>query len=109
MMKAWLTPPWRRSIFAIIFGVAGPALTGLAVWLIWNVLNAPWPDRLAEQRLSIIGISLYATLGLLGLVLTGLAMTVALRSVSASFAGAEAKIDGGNHDDGPEKPEDSAA
>lgn len=104
-MRTWLTPPWRRSIFAIIFGVAGPALTVLAVWLIWNVLNAPWPASLAAARLNIIGIALYATLGLLGLVLTGLAMTVALRSVSARFAGAEATIAGGNHDDGPERPE----
>lgn len=103
MIPRWQTPSWRRSIFAIVYAIAGPALTGLAVWLIWNVLNAPWPANLAEQRLTIIGVTLYITLGLLGLVLTGLGMTVALRQVSAKFAGAEATVTGGNHEDGPEQ------
>lgn len=59
MTPRWQTPPWRRSIFAIVYAIAGPALTGLAVWLVWNVLNAPWPDSLAEQRLTIIGAALW--------------------------------------------------
>lgn len=105
MTRLWLTPAWRRSVFAIIYAIAGPALTVLAVWLVWHVLNAYWPESLAEQRLNIIGTTIYLVLSLLGLVLTGLGMTVALRQVSAKFAGAEAIIAGGNHDDGPEKPE----
>jgi uncharacterized membrane protein len=102
----WQRPPWRRTIFAIVYAFAGPALTILAIWLIWNVLHAPWPISLAEQRLTIIGVTLYITQGLLGLVLTGIGMTVALRSVSAKFAGLEAGITGGNHEDGPEQEND---
>jgi ABC-type multidrug transport system fused ATPase/permease subunit len=109
MKAVWLTPPWRRTVLALVFAAAGAVLTGFAFWLAWNVLNAPWPTSLAAARLNIIGVSLYAVLGLLGLVLTGLAMTVALRSVSAKFAGIEAGITGGNHDDGPEQPESEEA
>lgn len=101
-----LHPNWRRTVLALVFAGAGVALTGLAVWLAWNVLNAPWPDSLAAARLRIIGVSLYGTLGLLGLVLTGLAMNVALRQVSASFMGADFSASGGGasdcaHGEGP--------
>lgn len=75
-------------------------LTSLAIWLAWNVLNAPWPDALAAARLRIIGVSLYAVLALLGLVLTGLAMTVALRQVSARFMGADFSASGSGDADG---------
>ncbi|WP_439532865.1 hypothetical protein [Polymorphobacter sp.] len=94
-----LDPNWRRTILALVFAGAGLALTLLAVWLAWNVLHAAWPDSLAAARLRIIGMSLYATLGLLGLVLTGLAMNVALRQVSASFMGADFSASGGGADE----------
>jgi hypothetical protein len=93
-----LDPNWRRTVLALVFAGAGVALTMLAVWLAWNVLNAPWPAGLAAARLRIIGVSLYATLGLMGLVLTGLAMNVALRQVSARFMGADFSASGGGSD-----------
>lgn len=93
-------PNWRRTVLALVFAGSGAALTLLAVWLAWNVLNAPWPDVLAAARLRIIGVSLYAVLALLGLVVTGLAMTVALRQVSARFMGADFSASG-NGDGGP--------
>jgi hypothetical protein len=96
-MSLWLSPGWRRSVLALVFGASGTVLTAVSVWLAWNVLNAPWPQALAASRLNIIGIALYATLGLLGLVLTGLAMTVALRQVSARFMGADFSASGGDH------------
>lgn len=84
-----LDPNWRRTVLALVFAGAGLALTAVSVWLVWNVLNAPWPTALAAARLRIVGGALYAVLGLLGLVLTGLSMTVALRQVSARFMGAD--------------------
>jgi ABC-type multidrug transport system fused ATPase/permease subunit len=102
--RDWLSPDWRRSVLALVFAGAGGILTGLSVWLAWNVLNAPWPQTLAAARLNIIGMALYATLGLLGLVLTGLAMTVALRQVSARFMGADFSASGGDHNGGAEVP-----
>jgi hypothetical protein len=97
MMPLWFSPHWRRSVLAVAFGTAGGVLTAMSVWLAWNVLNAPWPQALAGARLNIIGVALYASLGLLGLVLTGLAMTVALRQVSARFMGADFSASGGDH------------
>ena len=99
-MPRWFSPHWRRSVLAVVFGAAGGVLTGMAVWLAWNVLYAPWPQTLAGARLNIIGVALYASLGLLGLVLTGLAMTVALRQVSARFMGADFSASGGDHGEG---------
>ena len=96
-MPVWVSPHWRRSVLALVFAAAGGVLTAVSVWLAWNVLNAPWPQTLAGARLNIIGVALYATLGLLGLVLTGLAMTVALRQVSARFMGADFSASGGDH------------
>lgn len=95
-----LDPNWRRTVLALVFAASGPALTIIAVWLAWNVINAPWPASLAGQRLTIIGVSLYATLGLIGLVLTGLSMTVALRQVSGKFMGGEFSASGGDSGDG---------
>jgi hypothetical protein len=65
------------------------------------VLNAAWPAALAASRLRIIGGALYATLALLGLVLTGLSMTVALRQVSARFMGVDFSAAGGEGDKQP--------
>jgi hypothetical protein len=96
-MPVWILPNWRRSVLALTFAAAGAVLTLLSVWLAWNVLHAPWPQALAGARLNIIGVALYAVLFLLGLVLTGLAMTVALRQVSARFMGADFSASGGDH------------
>ncbi len=90
-----LDPQWRRTVLALVFAGAGIALTGLAAWLVWQVLERPWPANLAAARLHIIGVALYGTLFLLGLVLTGLSMTVALRQVSARFMGADFSASGG--------------
>lgn len=92
----WLQPNWRRSLLALVFAGAGLALTALAVWLAFSVLQPSWPAALAPARLRIIGIALYSTLALIGLVLTGLAMTVALRQVSARFMGADFSASGGD-------------
>jgi hypothetical protein len=97
MMPIWLSPHWRRSVLALVFAGAGGVLTVLSAWLVWNVLHAPWPSSLAGARLHLIGGALYATLALLALVLTGLAMTVALRQVSARFMGADFSASGGEH------------
>ena len=92
----WLDPQWRRTVLALVFAGAGVALTAVSVWLAWNVLNAPWPASLAAARLRIVGGALYATLGLIGVVLVGLSMTVALRQVSAKFMGADFSASGGD-------------
>ena len=84
-----LDPNWRRTVLALAFAGAGVALTLLSVWLAWCVLDAPWPAALAAARLQIVGHALYAVLGLLGLVLTGLSMSVALRQVSARLLGVD--------------------
>lgn len=94
--RHWSDPNWRRTILALVFAGSGMVLTLVSIWLAWNVLNAPWPLSLAAARLNIIAGSLYATLGLLGLVLTGLSMTVALRQVSARFMGADFSASGGD-------------
>jgi ABC-type multidrug transport system fused ATPase/permease subunit len=96
MMEKWLSPQWRRTVLALVFAASGAVLTLFSVWLTWNVLNASWPASLAGVRLQIIGVALYAVLGLLGLVLTGLSMTVALRQVSARFMGADFSASGGD-------------
>ena len=95
-MSLNLDPQWRRTVLALVFAVSGPALTGVAVWLASNVLDAAWPAGLAAARLRIIGTALYATLALVGLVLTGLSMTVALRQFSARFMGADLSATGGD-------------
>lgn len=92
--RSALDPNWRRTVLALVFAGSGVALTGMAIWLAWNILNAPWPEALAASRLRIIGVALYAVLALLGLILTGLAMTVALRQVSAKFMGADFSASG---------------
>lgn len=97
-MKLPLDPSWRRTVLALVFAGAGVALTGFAAWQVWEVLHGAWPASLAAQRLTIVGTSLYITLGLLGLVLTGLAMTVALRQVSAKFMGVDLSASGGGSD-----------
>ncbi|GGE20504.1 hypothetical protein GCM10011529_28970 [Polymorphobacter glacialis] len=94
--QGWLAPDWRRTVLALVFAGAGIALTLMSVWLAWNVLNAPWPAALAAARLNIVGGALYAVLGLIGVVLTGLSMTVALRQVSARFMGADFSASGGD-------------
>lgn len=94
-------PNWRRAVLALAFAGAGLALTLLSAWLAWHVLNAPWPAALAGARLRIIGGALYAVLGLLGLVLTGLSMTVALRQVSARFMGADFSASASDGDSAP--------
>lgn len=94
-LPLWLRSDWRRTMLALVFAGAGAALTAVAVWLAWNVLNAPWPSSLAAARLHIVGGALYATLGLIALILTGLSMTVALRQVSARFMGADFSASGG--------------
>ncbi len=91
-----LDPDWRRTVLALAFAAAGAVLTLFSAWLAWNVLHAPWPLALAPARLNIIGTALLATLGLLGLVLAGLSMTVALRQVSARFLGGEVSASGGD-------------
>ena len=96
MPAAWRDPQWRRTVLALVFAGAGGVLTAFSAWLAWNVLNAPWPAGLAEARLNIIGAALYAVLGLIALVLTGLSMTVALRQVSARFMGADFSASGGD-------------
>jgi hypothetical protein len=100
MMEKWLSPQWRRTVLALVFAAAGGVLTLFSVWLAWNVLHAAWPVSLAGARLQIIGMALYAVLGLLGLVLTGLSMTVALRQVSARFLGADFSASGGDRGKG---------
>ena len=92
----WVDPQWRRTMLALVFAGAGGVLTLFALWLAWNILNAPWPAALAQARLQVIGVALYAVLGLIGLVLTGLSMTVALRQVSAKFMGADFSASGGD-------------
>lgn len=100
MMRRLLDPNFRRTILAITFAGAGGVLTLMALWLAAQILKGPWPPALAPQRLTIIGTALYAVLALLGLVLTGLSMTVALRQVSARFLGADFSAAGG--DGGPQ-------
>lgn len=100
MPQAWLHPHWRRTVLALAFAAAGGVLTLFSVWLVWNILHAPWPAGLAGARLNIIGAALYAVLGLMGLVLTGLSMTVALRQVSARFMGADFSARGGEAEKG---------
>ena len=95
-MRWFLDPQWRRTILALAFAGAGAILTLLALWLAQQILMGPWPAALAPQRLTIIGTALYAVLALLGLLLTGLSMTVALRQVSARFLGADFAAAGGD-------------
>ncbi len=90
-----LDPNWRRTMLALVFAAAGAALGLMALWLAYHVLADPWPAPLAGRRLAIIGNALYATLALLALVLASLGMTVALRQVSARFAGSELSLSGG--------------
>lgn len=94
-MSGCLDPQWRRTLLAIVFAGAGPALAGLAVALIARIDGDGWPVQVAATRLQILGGALYATLGLLAIVVTGLAMTVALRQVSARFLGADFAASGG--------------
>lgn len=94
-LSMWRDPNWRRTILALVFAGAGIALTLVSVWLAWSILNGPWQTALATARLHIIGFALYATQALIGLVLTGLSMTVALRQVSARFMGADFSASGG--------------
>lgn len=101
--RLWLLPDWRRTVLALVFAGSGLALTGVAVWLVRAVIGGDWPLALAAARLTIVGRALYAVLALLGLVLTGLAMTVALRQVSARFMGADFSASGGHGDDAPDE------
>lgn len=96
MSVPWTHSDWRRTVLALVFAGAGGVLTLFSLWLAWQVLKAPWPSSLAGARLQIIGGSLYAVLGLLALVLTGLSMTVALRQVSARFLGADFSASAGD-------------
>lgn len=88
-------PNWRRTILALAFVGAGMAMTLLAIGLVMAVLADRWPADLARLRLAIIGHALYAALTLIGLVLVGLGMSVALRQVSARFLGADFTASGG--------------
>lgn len=90
-----LDPHWRRTVLALAFAASGGGLAIVAVWLAWNVIHAPWPMTLAGERLRIIGTALFASQGLVGLVLTGLSMSVALRQVSARFMGGEVSASSG--------------
>lgn len=89
------TPDWRRAVLAMVFAGAGMALTVLAVWQVWIVWEGPWPREAWQARLNIMGASLYASQALLGIVLIGLSMTVALRQVSGKFMGGEFSATGG--------------
>lgn len=91
-----LDPNWRRTVLALVFAAAGAMLILMALWLVHHVLADSWPPALAGRRLTIVGNALYATLALLALVLASLGMTVALRQVSAKFAGSELSMSGGS-------------
>lgn len=91
-------PNWRRAVLALVFAGAGVALTLFAAAQVWIIWRGDWPAEAWAVRLNFIGGSLYAVLALLGLVLTGLAMTVALRQVSAKFGGGEFSASGGGAD-----------
>ncbi len=93
-----LNPNWRRTVLALAFAGAGIALTAMAIWLASRILSNDWPAYLAADRLSIAGNALMAVLALIGLVLTGLGMTVALRQVSAKFLWADFTASGGADD-----------
>ena len=88
-------PNWRRTVLALAFAASGVPLLTLAIWLAAAVRAAGWPASLAVERLHILGTALYAVLALLALVLTGLSFSVALRQVSARFAGGEISARGG--------------
>ncbi len=92
----FLDPQWRRTVLALIFGAAGPVLCGFAIALVARIDRGDWPTTLAATRLQLLGGALYATLGLLAIVVAGLAMTVALRQVSARFLGADFAASGGD-------------
>ena len=96
-----LDPAWRRTVLALVFAGAGAALTLFAAWQVWIVWRGTWPAAAWGVRLNILGTSLYIVLALLGLVLTGLAMTVALRQVSGKFAGGEFSLSGGGDGSAP--------
>ena len=88
-------PNWRRTVLALAFAASGVPLLMLAIWLAAAVRAAGWPADLAVLRLHILGTALYAVLALLALVLTGLSFSIALRQVSARFAGGEISAQGG--------------
>ena len=93
-----LNPNWRRTVLALAFAGAGIALTAVAIWLAARILDDDWPGTLAASRLNITGNALMVVLALIGLVLTGLGMSVALRQVSAKFLGADFTATGGAED-----------
>ena len=103
-----LDPQFRRTVQALAFTGAGMALLAFAGWQVGIVWQGEWPAAAWAQRLTIIGVSLYIVLGLLGLVLTGLSMTVALRQVSGKFMGGEFSASGGG-DDAGNKLQDAGA
>lgn len=65
-----LAPPARqRAMFAVLMQLAGIAMAGFAVWLVWIVAYGDWPPSLAEKRLSIIGAALLFLLGIVASVI----------------------------------------
>jgi hypothetical protein len=53
--------------------LAGPPLTGLAAWLVYLVRYG-WPTGTEVQRLEILGWALFGVLGLVAIIVVGLAL-----------------------------------
>lgn len=91
---------WRPWLYAVAWLAGGVALTGLSVWLIWLVRYG-WPAGTEETRLGILGVALYMTLTGPLLVMIGLGLRNAIRTLKGSAGVASLEISGHDHDPPP--------
>jgi hypothetical protein len=91
-------PDWRPWIYAVAWLSGGVVLTGLSLWLILLV-RYDWPQGTEEQRLGILGVALYMTLTGPLLVMIGLGLRNAIRTLKGSAGVASLEISGHDHDD----------
>ncbi len=87
-MKKWLpfTHEGRQTLVYLIFAGAGPALTVLTIWAMYEALQRGWQ--------SIFGNLSYVVASCLLIIVTGLAMFVSIRAVKLGKDGFSAE--GGN-------------
>jgi hypothetical protein len=98
-----MKPPsaeWRAWIYGAAWLTGGIALTGLSIWMV-SLIRYDWPRGTELKRLDILGIALYMLLTGPLLVMIGLGLRNAIRTIKGTAAGASLEVSGHETDDAP--------
>ena len=91
---------WRPWLYAVAWLAGGIVLTGLSIWLV-HLVRYDWPAGTEETRLGILGVALYMTLTGPLLVMIGLGLRNAIRTLKGTAGVASVEISGHDSNEEP--------